>query len=111
MSAVNINMCTSYIYDVNIKQIKGCKCWIYRHVDYEDTYLLSNFDFNISNYDLITNDLQVAINRASVVMSAKTARLSKITKLTTKTQHGYMKISKNECVDIESISKNVSKFK
>lgn len=66
-----INMTLSdWVYDVNIYKYKDISYWIHK-VANSDNWLLTNFNFNLTNFNLLTIELDIGQERAIMILNTK----------------------------------------
>lgn len=88
MNIVNIQDATvsSWISEINIYRYGNLKYWIHK-IPITDNYVMTNFNYDLTNIDLKTTDLKVAEERSAVIMRSKTnVLMSAISTLTTFTK-------------------------
>lgn len=99
---------TEWVYDIRTYKYKNLKFNIYKNKITDDTtYYLSNFNFNITNVNLKSQDIDTALNRAIIILNTKICKLdnalSTLSRLSSKIRRNYIKIT-------PLINKNVIDF-
>ena len=85
------------IFDINDYHYRKVKYWLHKTIDSKDSWVLTNFNFNITNMPLKTDDLSLARKRAEIVINTKISQIdsfiSKLTRLTRRLQRNYIQVS------------------
>jgi hypothetical protein len=72
---------SSWIYDINTYKLKRLTYWIHK-IQISNNWYMTNFNYNLTNIDLKTTDIEIAEKRSIVIMNSKTNIISNaITKL------------------------------
>ena len=88
MDTVNVQDATisTWIHDINVYVYCDIKYWVHK-IPIKDNWVLTNFNYDLTNIDLKTTDLHIAEQRAKVMIRTKTNMLQNaINTLTTFTK-------------------------
>lgn len=94
LKSVNVS---DWIYNVNEYRTKSFTYWIHKTSDSKGSWLFTNFNFNLTNLDLKTDDLLTAEKRAIIILKTKMNYLdnfiSNLTKFTKKIRTNTIKLT------------------
>jgi len=106
--------CTEWIYDINDYKFKSMKYWIYHSQLKSNTWFLGNFNFNLTDVDLRTNNLECAEQRALVILNTKHNRLnsaiSTLSRFTNKFRRNSIKLSPQINENLITFADNIKNF-
>jgi len=104
-------MCSQWINDINTYKYKSMTFWIYKSQLKENTWFMSNFNFNLTDIDLKTPELEIALNRSHIILNTKYTRLdsaiSTLSKLTKRVKRKSIRISPRINENLIQLAENV----
>lgn len=97
---------STWISNINVYKYSNIKYWIHK-IPIHDNWVMTTFNYDLTNIDLKTTDLHTAEERASIMMRTKTNMvLNAISTLTTFTR----KIRKNTIQLSPQVNKSIIEF-
>lgn len=105
--------CSEWLYDLNTYTFKSMKYWIYRS-QIGNSWYMSNFNFNLTDIDLKTTNLDIAEKRAYIILNTKYNRLnsaiSTLTRLGNRIRRKSLKLSPQINENLINFADNMKNF-
>ena len=100
-------MVSDFVLDINYLKSFDISYWVHKTQDSDGYWLLTNFNYNITNHNLKTKEFGIAKQRARIIINSKRSFINKaINNLTLFTK----KINRKEIHANHTLSHEIIKF-